>query len=190
MTVGVAEPLYHLNDPPMRTAKPARPNQPFPIRPEGRRSGAMWILGGPSASRADRRPAADFDGFWQRHAIMRGGQHHQTAADLHRSWWPGPGSNRRPSAFRSRILDTPQWLPIILCHNMVKHLILPVGSRRFSARRGYKRRISVNSVRGPGAGPPAGSRGSVLAALAGKGAHAKGRGRRIAASARHVPSHR
>ena len=103
MTVGVAEPLYHLNDPPMRTAKPARPNQPFPIRPEGRRSGAMWILGGPSASRADRRPAADFGGFWQRHAIMRGGQHHQTAADLHRSWWPGPGSNRRPSAFQTEL---------------------------------------------------------------------------------------
>ena len=61
------------------------------------------------------------------------------------SWWPGPGSNRRPSAFRSRILDTPRWLPIVLCHNVVGKFILPVGSRRFSARRGYKRRISVNS---------------------------------------------
>ena len=59
--------------------------------------------------------------------------------------WPGPGSNRRPSAFRSRILDTPRWLPIALCHNVVGNFILPVGSRRFSARRGYKRRISVNS---------------------------------------------
>ena len=81
-------------------------------------------------------------------------------------WWPGPGSNRRPSAFRSRILDTPRWLPIVLCHNVVGNFILPVGSRRFSARRGYKRRISVNSWRWPGAGPRSGSRGSGLAALA------------------------
>jgi len=94
---------------------------------------------------------------------------------MRKSRWPGPRSNRRPSAFRSRILDTPRWLPIVLCHNVVGNFILPVGSRRFSARRGYKRRISVNSWRWPGAGPRSGSRGSGLAALAGKGAHAKGR---------------
>ena len=39
-------------------------------------------------------------GSWRIHAIASGPSTTKTAADLHRSWWPEPGSNGRPSAFQ------------------------------------------------------------------------------------------
>ena len=39
-------------------------------------------------------------GSWRIHAITSGPSTTKTAADLHRSWWPEPGSNGRPSAFQ------------------------------------------------------------------------------------------
>jgi hypothetical protein len=78
-------------------------------------------------------------------------------------------------------------LPTILCHNVVEDFILSVGSRRFSARRGYKRRISVNSGRRPGAGPARVPEVPFGCALQGKEPIRRGGAGRITATRRHAP---
>jgi hypothetical protein len=50
---------------------------------------------------------------------------------------------RRPSAFRSGILDAPQRLSTVLCCSVIDGNTLSTDSRRFSACRGYSRRITV-----------------------------------------------